>query len=223
MGKLDIPTMIHCFSGVILIIIRPVEVQEVQEYVDFSSNIFSLFEGLVYSISAFQERVRRILKIGQINNVRHNPTMNGRILGNSCNKYLNFIADTGTQVAIIPWSLNERNKLQIVPTDPDEPEYKGVTGMKLTVVGQTEMFIKFKTMKTTKFLRACEDEDNEILVDLETFVEWSIIPKCFPLLMNTEDLVRNAKEADDIPKKIVDIKEHIGLWRTDIKFALLLL
>ena len=193
-----------------------------QEDVDFSSNIFSLFEGLVYSISAFQERVRRILKIGWINNVRHDPTMKGRILGNSCNKYLNFIADTGTQVAIIPWFLNDRNKLQIVPTDPDEPEYKGVTGMKLTVVGQTEMFIKFKTMKVLRAI-VCEDEANKILVDLETFVEWSIIPKCFPLLMNTEDLVRNAKEADDIPNKIVDIKEHIGLWRTDIKFALLLL
>ena len=25
--------------------------------------------------------------------------------------------------------------------------------------------------------------------------------------------------ADDIPKKMVDIKERLGLWRTDIKFA----
>ena len=49
--------------------------------------------------------------------------MKERILGDSCNKYLNFIADTGTSVAIIPWSLAERKKLKIVPADPDEPEY----------------------------------------------------------------------------------------------------
>ena len=90
--------------------------------------------------SAFQERVRRILKIGRINTVRSDPNMKGRILGDSCNKFLNFIADTGTSVAIIPWSLAERNKLQIVPADPDEPEYNGVEGMRLTVFGQTEMF-----------------------------------------------------------------------------------
>ena len=41
-------------------------------------------------------------------------------------------------------------KLQIVPTDPDEPEYEGVMGIKLTVVGQREMFIKFKMMRITK-------------------------------------------------------------------------
>ena len=64
--------------------------------------------------------------------------MKGRILGDSCNKFLNFIAGTGTSVAIIPQSLAERNKLKIVPVDPDEPEYEGITGMRLTVVGQTE-------------------------------------------------------------------------------------
>ena len=116
---------------------------EVEEEDYFSSAIVALFEGLVYGQSAFQERLGRILKIGGINDVRSNLTMKGRILGDSCNKYLNFIVDTGTPVAIIPWSLAEGNKLQIVPTDPDEPKYEGITGMKLTVVGQTEMFINF--------------------------------------------------------------------------------
>ena len=47
----------------------------------------------------------------------------------------------------VPRSLTKKNRLQILPTDPDEPEYKGVTALKLTVVGQTEMFIKFKTIR----------------------------------------------------------------------------
>ena len=72
--------------------------------------------------------------------------MKGRILGNSCNKFFNFIAETGTSVAIIPRSLAERNKLQVEPADPDKPEYEGVMGLKFTVVGQIKMFIKFKTM-----------------------------------------------------------------------------
>ena len=67
-------------------------------------------------------------------------------MGDSCNKYLNFIADTGTPVAITSKSLVERNRLEKVPTDLDEPKYEGVMGLKLTVVGQTEMFIKFKTI-----------------------------------------------------------------------------
>ena len=62
-------------------------------------------------------------------------------------------SDTGSPVAIIHMSLAERNKLNVVPTDPDEPEYEGVTGMKLCVVGQTEMFVKLKTMKSTKVLK----------------------------------------------------------------------
>ena len=89
--------------------------------------------------------------LGRINSGRSDPTMKGIIFGDSCNKFLNFIAGTGTSVAIIPQSLAERNKLNIVPTDPDEPKYEGVIGMRLTVVGQTEMLINFKTTRNTKF------------------------------------------------------------------------
>ena len=76
-------------------------------------------------------------------------------------------------------------------------------------------------MRNTNFLRAIvsEDEGNKILVDLKTLIEWNIIPKCFPLPMDPRDRVRSFKEADDIPKKMVDIKECVGPWRTDIKFA----
>ena len=89
----------------------------------------ALFEGMNYGRSAFPERVH---------------TMKGRILWSSCNKHLNFVVDTATPVAIIPMSLAERNKLEVVPTHPDEHEYEGVTGMKLSVVGQTEMVIKIQ-------------------------------------------------------------------------------
>ena len=70
------------------------------------------------------------------------------------NKYMNFIADTGSPVAIVPHSVAVKNKLEILPTNKDEPSYVGVTGMRVSVVGQTTMYINFKTMKTTKKVRA---------------------------------------------------------------------
>ena len=94
------------------------------------------------------------MKLGHINNVNREPIMKGRVLGCSTNKFINFVADTGSPVAIIPHSVAERNKLKVVPADKDEPSYEGVTDMRLSVVGQTTMYINFKTMKTTRKLRA---------------------------------------------------------------------
>ena len=60
--------------------------------------------------------------------------------------------NTGSPVAIVPHSIALKNKLDILPTDMDEPSYAGVTGMWLSVVGQCimYMYINFKTMKTTR-------------------------------------------------------------------------
>ena len=130
------------------------QVDEIGEEVDYSMDIKVLFdEDQNYGRSTFQERIHRILKVGRINNVKRYPIMKGKILGCSNNKCLSFLADTDTRVAIIPMSLAERNKLKVVPTDKDEPEYEGLTGMKLSMVRQTEMFVCFRTMKSTKVLR----------------------------------------------------------------------
>ena len=117
-------------------------------------------------------------------------------------------------------TLAEKNKLEVVPTDNDEPEYEGVTGMKLSLVGQTEIFVCFRIMKPTKVLKAivCADKGNEILVDPQTLVKWGIIPKCFPLPINANDRIRNLKVTQPVPKEIVDMKQRVGSWRTDIKF-----
>ena len=85
------------------------------------------------------------------------------------------------------------------------------------------MFIKFKNMKTIKKLRALvvADEGDEVLVDLETLVDWGILPSCFPLPIDENDRevcrkVRNVK--DQSPRKLVEVKERAGSWRTKIKF-----
>ena len=96
--------------------------------------------------------------------------MKGRILGCSPNKYIRFVADTGSPVAIVPMSVAIRNKLEILPSDPDEANYAGVSGTKLSVVGQCQMYICFSQMKTTKEVRALvvADEGDEVLIGLET-------------------------------------------------------
>ena len=77
-----------------------------------------------------------MLKVGRINNMVREPVMKGRILGCTTNKYIKFMADTGSPVAIVPCSVAARNKLKILRADEDEPSYSGVSGMKLSVVGQ---------------------------------------------------------------------------------------
>ena len=73
------------------------------------------------------------------------------------------------------------------------------------------MFLNFKAMRNTKNLRSivCEEAGNEILVNLDTLIQWSIILKCFPLPMDLRErahTVRNVKFAADIPKKMIHIQ-----------------
>ena len=133
-------------------------------------------------LSHFQRRVNRVLKVGRINNVVREPVMKGRILGCATNKYIKFVANTGSPVAIVPRSVAIRNKFKILPADEDKPSYAGVSGMKLSVVGQCHMYICFKEMKTTKDVMAIvvAEEGGEILIGMETLITWDIIPECFP-------------------------------------------
>ena len=86
----------------------------------------------------------------RVTNGDRSPNMSGRILGSSTNKYLNFVADTGSPVGLIPRSIAIRNKLKIFPVDEDEASYAGASGTKLTVLGQCQMFINFRQHKTIK-------------------------------------------------------------------------
>ena len=94
-----------------------------------------LFAGLEYGKeSQFQKRLREVKKVNRVTNGDKCPNMSGRILWSSTNKYLNFVADTGSPVALIPRSVVTRNKLKIFPADTDEASYAGASGTKLTVL-----------------------------------------------------------------------------------------
>ena len=171
---------------------RVVKQEELEGEEDCYMGVAALFNGLVYSkLSEFQRRVRRVLKVGRMNNLNREPIMKGKALGCSTN---NFVADAGSSVAIMPLSAAERNRLEVIPADKDEPSYEGVTGMRLSVVGQTTMYINFKTMKTTRSLAPLAWLMKEVLVDLETLIEWGIIPERIPLPIDINDRVGGMKD-----------------------------
>ena len=102
--------------------VRVVEQEELEGEEDCYMGVAALFGGLVYSkLSEFQRRVCRVLKGGRINNVNREPIMKGKALGCSTN---NFVVDTGSPVVIMPLSVAERNRLEVIPADKDEPSYE---------------------------------------------------------------------------------------------------
>ena len=67
------------------------------EYNWQSEGISDLFNGLEYNkLSHIQCRVLKALKVCRVSNGVREPVMKGRILGCSTNKYIRFVADTGS-------------------------------------------------------------------------------------------------------------------------------
>ena len=52
--------------------------------------------------------MQKVMKVCRVTSGARDPIMKGRILGCSTNKYLRFVADTGSLVAIIPRSVATR-------------------------------------------------------------------------------------------------------------------
>ena len=103
--------------------------------------------------------------------------MKGRILKQPENRKETFIADTGTSTPIVPKAVAKRNGMKWVELDTDEPRCKGVTGDELSSIGQCTFFVKFDILKKAKKIRAlvCSDEGNEILIDLQSLIDWTIM------------------------------------------------
>ena len=65
------------------------------------------------------------------------------------NRLEKAIVDTGTSAAIIPNMVTIRNKVNKTASDNDEPDYEGITVMKLGVIGQAEFFVKLNSIRHT--------------------------------------------------------------------------
>ena len=66
--------------------------------------------------------------------------MKGRVLGRSKNKNETWVGNSGTSVSIIPVNIAKRNGIKWITLHRDEPNYSGVTGTDLTILGQTNIY-----------------------------------------------------------------------------------
>ena len=78
-------------------------------------------------------------------------------------------------------------------------------------------------LKHLKLIQALvvKNAGSEILIDLDLLVEWTILPRDFPLPMDPEereDKVRKVTVTDAKKSPAVEIKEKVGSKRSQMKF-----
>ena len=79
-------------------------------------------------------------------------------------------------------------KVGLINALRSDPTMKGrILGILLMVISQIEFFVKFKAKRNNKVLKAIvwQEAGDEILVNLDTLFQLTIIPKCFPLPMDS--------------------------------------
>ena len=71
----------------------------------------------------------------------------------------------------------------MVELDADEPNYSGITGNQLSILGQTTITIKFTTIRKAQSIPVliCREEGEESLIDLDTLKDMGVVPDNFPL------------------------------------------
>ena len=137
-----------------------------------------------------------------------------------------LVADSGTSVSIIPVNIAKRNGIKWRRVNPDEPNYSGITGTQPNILGQTNIWIKFTTMKKAQEISAlvCQEQSEESLIDIDSLKDMGIIHKDFPLpidesmresphkirLVNTEIKTNSTN--------LVDILERQRSMRSSLKF-----
>ena len=143
------------------------------------------------------------------NSNRVSATMLGKIRGGNAKE--TFIADSGTTIPIVPKIIAAKNNIKVYPADPDEPGVVSASGHELTIIGQATIWIKFDIIRRHKKMRVliCEEEGDEILIDIQSLVEWSIIPPNFPMPMdpNERERVRVTKKVAS--PKLVETEESV--------------
>ena len=137
--------------------------------------------------------------------------MMGRMLGRSSNKKEVFIADTGTSVIILPVNIARRNGISWTQIDDDEPKYSGVTGVEVDVMGQANVWTVFDNIRGGHNMQVLvtRQEAEEILVDLDTLIELSIVPADFPLPQNPELRSEKCRRVEENKKNAAEYLEKL--------------
>ena len=149
--------------------------------------------------------------------------MHGKIITKSRQKIAKFVADSGTGIPIIPIELVKRHELEWEEVDPDEPGCESASGHDMDIIGQCTFWVKFDNMKNPKLIRAlvAQEAGEEILLDLDLLIEWTILPADFPNPQDPEERETKARKVtvkESTTEKLVEIKEKKGSQRSKIRF-----
>jgi hypothetical protein len=84
------------------------------------------------------------------------------------------------------------------------------SGHELTIIGQATIWIKFDIIRRPKKMRVliCEEEGDEILIDIQSLVDWSIIPPNFPMPMDPKERKRVRVTKNVKTPKLVEVEER---------------
>ena len=168
---------------------------------------------------------KKKMKVRRIKDTRggSSATMFGRIKSSARNKKEKFIADSGTGIPIVPIEIASKHGLKVEKVDRDEPGCNSASGHDMKIMGQTEFWVKFDNLKHPKKIHAlvAEEAGDEILIDLDLLVEWSILPNNFPMPMDEAERETKVQKVTikETKVKMVETKETRGSKRTLIKFS----
>ena len=88
----------------------------------------------------------------------------------------------------------------------------------MDIVGQTHFWVKFDNMKNPKYIRAliANEAGEEILLDLDLLIEWSILPPDFPNPQDPAERETKARKVtvkESTKEKLVEVKVKNGSQR----------
>ena len=117
----------------------------------------------------------------------------------------------GTSVIIIPVNIARRNGIVWAQVHDDEPSYAGVTGIKVDVMGQANVWAVFDNIKGGHNIQVLEtrQEPEEILIDLGALIDLSIVPQDFPLRQDPELRSDNCRRVQENKQKITEFVEEL--------------
>ena len=88
-----------------------------------------------------------------------------------------------------------------------------MTGVELDIIGQASLWLAFNNLKGAKELKLLftRQEVVEIMISLDSLMEWSIIPKYFPMPQDPKQkIMRSRGVKEQTPVMLGDIRDRQG-------------
>merc|ERR1711888_529395 len=162
------------------------------------------------SKSRYTAMINRI-KEGKVSD----PTLKGKFLNQTREKWFNFCCDTGSSTNLMPIKMAALNGLEYSALDKNEPNSSSVSNHRLEIVGQTHAFVRLEKVNRPVKLSflVCKEDGNEAILSLDTLKDLGIVSCDFPCPMDSsirDHKVRRVEEEVDWPGQKLRDEEQRG-------------